>query len=70
MHTFTDEQLHTLTHLIIDEFGVHLSDDQFNEICGMLFEDIAGLETTSDEDRQSLTDTLRNIYHDATRKTQ
>lgn len=59
---FTEEQLQVLADLIVDEFGAHQADADFDEICGLLFEDLAGLETASDDDRQSLTDALRKIY--------
>lgn len=65
---FSKTQLRVLAGLIIEEFGVHLSDADFDEVCGLLFEDLAGLETASDADRQSLTDALRKNYDELTRK--
>lgn len=55
-------QLRVLAGLIIEEFGTQLNDADFAEVCGLLFEDLAGLETASDSDRQSLTDALRKTY--------
>ena len=58
------DQLKTLVEIISDQFGPHLSLDEFTDQMLMLFEDISGFEVISDSELQNLINQLWSNYHD------
>ena len=57
------EQQKTLIEIISDQFGPHLSLDDFTDQVLMLFEDISGFEVISDSESQILINQLWSKYH-------
>jgi hypothetical protein len=59
----TIDQLKTLVEIISDQFGPHLTFDDFTDQVLMLFEDIAGFEVISDSNSQIIINQLWSYYH-------
>ena len=57
------DQQKTLVEIISDQFGPHLSFDDFTDQMLLLFEDIAGFETISDSESKSIINQLWSYYH-------
>ena len=58
------DQQKTLVEIISDQFGPHLSFDDFTDQMLMLFEDIAGFEVISDSESKILINQLWSYYHE------
>ena len=58
----TDQQK-TLVEIISDQFGPHLSFDEFTDQVLLLFEDISGFEMISDSESQTIINQLWSYYH-------
>ena len=57
------DQQKTLVEIISDQFGPHLSLDDFADQVLLLFEDISGCEVISDSESQILINQLWSYYH-------
>jgi len=57
------DQQKTLVEIISDQFGPHLSFDDFADQVLLLFEDISGFEVISDSESQILINQLWSYYH-------
>ncbi|MDB4409589.1 hypothetical protein N9235_02100 [Gammaproteobacteria bacterium] len=57
------DQQKTLVEIISDQFGPHLSFNDFADQMLLLFEDIAGFETISDSESHALINQLWSYYH-------
>ena len=57
------DQQKTLVEIISDQFGPHLSFDDFTDQMLLLFEDIAGFEVISDSESKILINQLWSYYH-------
>ena len=57
------DQKKTLVEIISDQFGPHLSFDDFADQVLLLFEDISGFEVISDSESQILINQLWSYYH-------
>ena len=58
----TDQQK-TLVEIISDQFGPHLTFDEFADQMLLLFEDISGFEVISGSESQTLINQLWSKYH-------
>ena len=58
----TDDQLHMLVQIVIDESGYRQTRGQFNDNTLMLFENIAGLETLSRKQSTRILNRLWSKY--------
>ena len=56
-------QQKTLVEIISDQFGPHLSFDEFTDQVLLLFEDISGFEAITDSESQILINQLWRKYH-------
>ena len=63
MQSLTTEQKETLVEIIKEEFGVEMALDEFTDILLGLFEDVAGFETSSQQELKKLTQQLWKKYH-------
>ena len=59
----SSDQQYTLVEIISDQFGPHLSFDDFADQMLQLFEDIAGFEVISDSESESIINQLWSYYH-------
>ena len=57
------DQQKTLVEIISDQFGPHLSFDDFADQVLLLFEDISGFEVIADSESQILINQLWSKYH-------
>jgi len=57
------DQQKTLVEIINDQFGPHLTFDEFTDQVLMLFEDISGFEVISDSESQTIINQLWSKYH-------
>ena len=57
------DQQKTLVEIISDQFGPHLSFDDFADQLLLLFEDISGFEVITDSELQALINQLWSYYH-------
>jgi hypothetical protein len=57
------DQQNTLVEIISDQFGPHLSFDEFTDQVLLLFEDISGFEVITDSESQILINRLWSYYH-------
>lgn len=64
MQSLTIEQKKTLVEIIKDEFGEEMSLDEFTDILLGMLEDVAGFETSSQQEVNSLTNQLWKKYHE------
>lgn len=63
MQSLTTEQKETLVEIIKVEFGVEMALDEFTDILLGLLEDVAGFETSSQQELKTLTQQLWKKYH-------
>jgi len=63
MQSLTTEQKETLVEIIKDEFGEEMSLDEFTDILLGMLEDVAGFETSSQQEVNKLTNQLWKNYH-------
>ena len=63
MQSLTTEQKETLVEIIKDEFGEEMSPDEFTDILLGMLEDVAGFETSSQQEVNKLTNQLWKNYH-------
>ena len=57
------DQQKTLVEIISDQFGPHLTFDEFTDQVLHLFEDISGFEVITDSESQVLINQLWSYYH-------
>ena len=57
------DQQNALVEIISDQFGLHLSFDDFADQVLLLFEDISGFEVISDSASKTLINQLWSNYH-------
>jgi hypothetical protein len=59
----TIDQQKALVEIISDQFGPHLTFDEFTDQVFMLFEDISGFEVITDSESKILINQLWSYYH-------
>ena len=60
----SNQQIHELAALLVDQYGVDLSGDELTESIYMILEDMPGIEIESDQEIHRLMNQVRNVYHD------
>ena len=63
MHTLTTDQQAMLLDMLNEDFGVHLEFEEFSDVLLGLFEDIPGLEMTSQSKINHLVNFIWSKYH-------
>ena len=60
----SDEQIHELVDVVIQEFGSGLSGNELVESIRLVMEDVPGIEMESTQEIHCVVNQIRNIYHD------
>jgi hypothetical protein len=63
MHTLNTDQQAMLLEMLNEDFGDHLEFEEFSDVLLGLFEDIPGLETTSQSKINQLINHIWSKYH-------
>lgn len=63
MQSLTTEQKESLVEIIKEEFGVEMALDEFTDILLGMLEDVAGFETSPEQEVNKLTNQLWKKYH-------
>ena len=63
MSLLTTNQIHDLAVIVLEECGTCLSDDELTEQIGLFLENIAGVETASEQVICRVINQIRSHYH-------
>jgi len=68
VHNLTEDQVDLLVHILIEECGSELTDDQIAENAAMLLEDVAGFDSAPDDVISCVINQIRSAYHVTTNR--
>ena len=60
----SDDQIHELVDVVIEQFGTGLSGNELVESIRLVMEDIPGIEMESTQEIQCVVNQIRSHYHD------